>query len=248
MSGSDFDRLAKQLASATSRRMVLKGALAAAIGGLFARGASQDAEATRARRACSRLGQVCGGTTPSANFTCCPGLACETGACCRPEEERCLTNDDCCGGLVCRPSGLGQQCLPPGGFGAECVEGADCASGVCDASGICTDSACIDRCDYLVEPLICGVDSRTNASCTCYPTPENICGCAAANSCLDAFDCCDSTADCGPGQRCFVPPSGSNPLLNPCGCPTAGVCMLTCDFAGDPYTAGPLSDAAIGSW
>lgn len=68
MTGDRFDELTKALGKTASRRTVFKGVVAAALGGALMRVRGDgEAEATRSRRACSRLHEVCGGATPTTN-------------------------------------------------------------------------------------------------------------------------------------------------------------------------------------
>ena len=131
-----FDELTRRMSAVASRRTVLKGVVATALGGAFmrVRGSEHAAARARVRMACARLGQPCDTVagTPG-NKICCPHLACDTDlTCCKPENESCVSNDDCCGDTTCRPNptGLGNRCLPAGGVGATCVENSDCAAGL----------------------------------------------------------------------------------------------------------------------
>jgi hypothetical protein len=181
---------------------------------------------------------------------CCPGLACDMNGeeltCCTPEGESCIDNTACCAGNVCRPNpkGIGNVCLPPGDVGAECLEDADCASGVCDGySGTCFGDGCGGVCDAYIGPILCGADSRTNSYCAGYPIPDGVCGCAAANSCGDTLSCCDTSADCGAGELCIIPPVPTSE----CGCGgSVGSCVLACDFQGDTYSLIPASIESVG--
>jgi hypothetical protein len=252
-----FDQLTKLVSSSTSRRGLLKGAAAAALSGVAMRlrGGSDAAARARVRMACARLGQPCDTVvgTPG-NMICCPGLACdmngETLSCCKPENESCVENTDCCAGNVCRPNptGLGNRCLPPGDVGAECIEDADCASGLCDGySGTCLDNGCGMGCfggPYIGPPTFCGADSRSNAPCACYPTTEDTCSCSASNGCPDVSGGCSSSADCPIGRTCIIPLG----VPNISGFGPVGVCGANCDFLGDIYGVGPFSTESAFAW
>jgi hypothetical protein len=178
-----FDQLTKLVSKTTTRRGVLKGAAAAAMGGIAMRlrGNSADARA-RVAMACARLGQPCNVTkhTPG-GLVCCPHLACDSDhVCCSPTNTSCMGDTDCCGSDVCRPnpSGLGNRCLPPGDVGAECIEDTDCMGGLaCEVlSGQCG--------------VICGLET-CRPDQTCDPYTLTCLGCLDEGSeCLTIDDCC----------------------------------------------------------
>src|SRR6476659_141847 len=96
-----FDDLTKLVSKSTSRRGLLKGAAAVALGGLAARVRGDSAEArARVRMACARLGQPCAtGVGTPGDHICCPNLICGDGAvCCKDTNESCIDDGDCCTG------------------------------------------------------------------------------------------------------------------------------------------------------
>ena len=131
-----FDDLTRNLSRGVSRRGVLKSIGAAALAGAGWRLRGDRAVEARARvkMACARLGQSCDNAPHAAgNLVCCPHLACDSDlTCCKPTNESCATDGDCCADDICRPNprGVGSRCLPPGDLGAECVEDDDCAVGL----------------------------------------------------------------------------------------------------------------------
>jgi hypothetical protein len=131
-----FDELAKRLGSATSRRGMLKGALALAVGGVAARLRGSQAAAATARQACGRLSQTCGAGLPA----CCPGMTCDAGVCHKLDNQSCYADDDCSGLSTCRPNphGLGMRCLPPAGLGESCTDDSDCGAQLACAKGVCS--------------------------------------------------------------------------------------------------------------
>jgi hypothetical protein len=227
-----FDDLAKRLSAATTRRGLLKGALAVALGGLATRLRGDGADAA-ARPACMRLGQTC-----DATHACCAHLACADGSCCRPTNETCYADADCCADDVCRPNphGLGLRCLPPGDVGAACVEQTDCADGLtCDAaSGLCLvatglpcdqDSDCVSgSCDPYTG--LCAGDCLASGSCSggrvclsngscAHPCPGGGVDCESCSlvrcigtsdgnvcSADNTFGSCSTNADCPIGSAC----------------------------------------------
>jgi hypothetical protein len=195
MTDERFDAFAKRLSAATSRRGLLKGALAVALGGVAMRLKGNDADA-QTRQACSRLQQACGAGQPA----CCAHLTCQDGACCRPTNETCYADSDCCPDNVCRPNphGLGNRCLPPGGVDAACVDAGDCAAEfVCDAyTGTCQPpclslgSDCESDADCC-SGLICAVDLQRGGALETYCVE-----CLAEGSaCLNDQQCCGGVCD-----------------------------------------------------
>ena len=228
MTDERFDTLTRRLATGTSRRGLLKGMAAIALGGVAARvRGTGDAEArARVKMACARLGQPCNiiSGTPG-NKICCPHLACDTDlTCCKPQNASCVDDGDCCADSVCRPnpSGLGNRCLPPGLVGAACVEDADCAGNlVCDIySATCleiTGEPCTDN-----NQCVSGVCDDYTGLC--------------APGCLPDGNACGEDADCCSG---FCDPYTST-------CVTLALCVLDgglcsvdgdcCSNSCDPYT------------
>jgi hypothetical protein len=195
MTDDRFDDLTKLVSKSTSRRGLLKGAAAVALGGLAARvrGNGGDAAArARVSMACARLGQPCAtGTGTPGNMICCPHLICGDGdVCCKDTNETCVADSDCCADNVCRPNptGLGNRCLPPGGLGAECQADADCAGGlVCDpATNTCLavpGEPCADDTD-----CVSGLCDEYTGTC--------ISDCLSDGSgCSESSDCCSGYCD-----------------------------------------------------
>jgi hypothetical protein len=188
MTDDRFDDLTKLVSKSTSRRGLLKGAAAVALGGLAARvrGNGGDAAArARVSMACARLGQPCAtGTGTPGNMICCPHLICGDGdVCCKDTNETCVDDSDCCADNVCRPNptGLGNRCLPPGDVGAECLEDEDCLGGLaCETTtGTCG--------------VICGTEVCT-ADQVCDPYTLTCVGGTGA-PCVDGSDCLSGICD-----------------------------------------------------
>jgi hypothetical protein len=202
-----FDDLTKLVSKSTSRRGLLKGAAAVALGGIAARvrgngGGSAEARA-RVSMACARLGQPCatGAGTPG-NMICCPNLICGDGAvCCKDTNETCVDDGDCCADNVCRPNptGLGNRCLPPGDVGAECLEDEDCLSGLaCETT--------TGTCGVVCGTEVCTPDQTCDSyTLTCVVGPGA--PCLVGSDCSTGF--CDpytlTCLDCIPnGSPCFL--------------------------------------------
>jgi hypothetical protein len=154
MTDERFDALTKQLTAASSRRGVLKGGLALALGGLATRlrGGNADARA-RIKMACAREGQPCSvlrGAT--ANPVCCPHLVCDcnSGVCVSPSP-------------TCAPTGPFETCVEgPLGI-VSCANAEQCAQ-VENVDGGC---ACIERfCGFDSVPVLC----QSGADC-----PSGLC-------------------------------------------------------------------------
>jgi hypothetical protein len=249
-----FDDFTKLVSTSTSRRGLLKGAAAAALGGVAMRlrGSGNAAARARVSMACARLGQPCAtGTGTPGNMICCPHLSCGDGdVCCKDTNETRVADSDCCADNVCRPNptGLGNRCLPPGDVGAECIEDADCASGLCDGyTSTCLDNGCGMDCfggPYLGPPTFCGADSRSNEPCACYPTTEDTCSCSASNGCADVSGGCSSSDECPVGRTCIIPLG----VPDICGLGPVGVCGANCDFLGDIYSIGSFSTEGAFTW
>ena len=195
MTDKRFDDLTRSLATLTTRRTILKGVVASALGGAVLRWRTDahDVEArARVKMACARLGQACD-SAPHApgNLVCCPHLACDADlTCCKPTNESCADDGDCCAGDVCRPNprGIGDRCLPPGDLGAECVEDDDCAGSL-----ICAEStgACL-----IADGDPC-VDDRDCASGLCDEYSGSCVGDCLADGlgCAESSDCCSGFCD-----------------------------------------------------
>ena len=209
-----FDNLTKLVSRSTSRRGLLKGAAAAALGGVAMRlrGSGDAAARARIKMACARLGQPCN-TIPGTpgNKICCPHLACDSDlTCCKPTNATCVDDGDCCADDVCRPnpSGVGNRCLPPGLVGAECVEDTDCMGGLaCEVT--------TGQCGEICGNTTCRPDQNCDAyTLTCIGDPGAPCldgsECASGLCDTDAMTCiciteyslCSSDLQCCSGLVC----------------------------------------------
>jgi hypothetical protein len=211
--------------------------------------------------ACARLRQPCatGPGTPG-NQVCCPHLACDTDlTCCKPENESCLADVDCCAGNVCRPnpSGLGNRCLPPGAVGAECVEDLDCAGGLaCDPyTATCLSvlgNPCVsdDECGSGFCDPYTFTCSAPCAGVTCTPAE-----CQTGGSCNPATSLCEFTdaingTPCTGGtcQAGVCTPSVDLCVGPVCSAPPDPLCYNvpgTCDPATGACTYTPLTDGSL---
>ena len=175
MTDDRFDDLTKQLTGASSRRGILKGTVALAIGGLATRFGAQRADArARIHIACAREGRQCS-TEPGAGgaLTCCPHLVCDefTGVCGQPTQT-CApgTPIDQCGPDVmanCGPEGVcgtvinvdgGCACIERTCTEIPCTSGADCKGGLCVQVPTC----CGESVSFCANP--CGDGQLTPAS------------------------------------------------------------------------------------
>jgi hypothetical protein len=200
-----FDILTKLVSKSTSRRGLLKGAAAAALGGVAMRlrGSGDAAARARVSMACARLGQPCAtGTGTPGNMICCPHLICgDDAVCCKGANETCLDDGDCCADNVCRPNptGLGNRCLPPGDVGAECVEDFDCLEGlVCEVQ----TSTCAALCGEFICPPDYVCDPYT-LTCTAICLPEGS-DCESIEDCCLGLVCAPNTQLGGPTETYCV--------------------------------------------
>jgi hypothetical protein len=217
MTEDRFDELTRRLATGTSRRGLLKGMAAVALGGVAARvrgGGGGDAEArARVSMACARLGQPCN-TVPGTpgNQICCPHLICgDELVCCKDGGETCMDDTECCADHICRPNpdGLGNRCLPPGDIGAECLEDEDCLSSL-------ACSVEFGTCGIVCGESICGPDDICDPYTLMCTTPGICAGLyeACPEGCSVGVPC---AACCG-GGICYTGPGpeNCNGLADPC--------------------------------
>ncbi len=149
---------------------------------------------------------------------------CNPSACgCDPTDGTVICTADC-GGGVCRPQVPDAgACL---GFDPPCSSDAMCGAGrVCrhDPSQ-CVPSAC--ACDATTGAIICTADCGGGICTTATDagTPD-------AGLCAGFEPPCTSSAQCGPGTTCKVPPNACTPSA--CGCdPGTGHVFCTADCGG----------------
>ena len=152
MQDQKFDNLTKAMATGTSRRLVLRGLAAGAVGALatvFGPGQSASAQP-----GCRREGHPCEG-----NQVCCPGLVCTPAAgpgqaarCTRPtppsptppkcksDKDTCSKNEECCSGCCkdgyCKDA---SYCKCKSEWW-PCSKNEECCSGCCK-DGCCRDAS-----------------------------------------------------------------------------------------------------------
>jgi hypothetical protein len=212
MDGHRFDEWARTLAASGSRRRLLGGFAAAALG---------LAGVRTGQAACRAPGNIC-----RENANCCSGL-------CGPKDRtgrrrcHCRTEADCpapsnqCRAATCDDGICGEEildettCALPGGSGF-------CRGGTCqDLSGGCTSA--LGTCS-VNNQVPCG------PGCVCDHTIDGPFSCNEFSfSCTPGQEPCDSTADCPDGFVCvdYAAPTCSdcpNPLCVPtCASGTAGI-------------------------
>jgi hypothetical protein len=212
-----FDDLARQFASSTSRRRILRSVVAMAGAAI---GLSYSGEADAAIR--RSIGEICRKNGDCASSNCGPKDA--TG------RRRCI----CSTALDCPPIANGNQCLaatcsPAGVCGTETTVGAPCDDGnlctvddVCQANGSCkgTHKACDDN-------NACTKDSCDLNTGNCVNTPIT---CDDGNACT--VDTCDPVLGC---------------IFTQVACDDGNVCTVdTCDpisgCVNTPIECGSVSD------
>lgn len=179
MDSDRFDRLARQFASATSRRSLVKGALAAAVAAVASVTGAEAAQVLR------RPGEIC-----RKDGDCIAGTTCEPTATGR-SVCTCVTGTKPCRGA----------CIPT----ASCCTVADCA----DDGNACTTTACNPNgtCVHLNRPngtacsdgnLCTTADSCQNGACTGTPIICDTCQSCVGGTCSTVTD----GTSCGAGLTC----------------------------------------------
>lgn len=244
MDGSQFDQLARALATGTSRRRVLKRLVGgAAAGALALVGARSEVDAAHGR---------------PAGATCLVDLHCASGFC-DPRNRRCVCPpgqtacgggcipacrplDQCHAAGVCEPA-TGQCTNPPKPDGAPCDDGDACTRTDTCQAGVCEGT----------DPVLCTALDECHVAGTCNPSTGQ---CSNPNA-ADGTPCSDANA-CTSGDACHagVCGGGSSPVCstdNPCleaycdpsgGCQTGPKARGTACGDGDACTTGDACDGA----
>ncbi len=221
MDGTRFDRLTRELtAGDQTRRHLLRGLAAAALGGLLVRiaptaagrqrdevgdwepDAGEEADAAK-RGGCARLNRTC-----DKDKKCCGKLTCKRGRCRCPK------------GTVPQ----GGRCVPKG----TCRDDADCGGGKTCQDGICACPGNLLPCaDGCIQPgFCCGAEclpsggTCEDGACVC-PTGTKPCGlgCAPAgeSGCCGDLDCpAGSGKVCVRSKRACACPSGKKECAGVC--------------------------------
>jgi hypothetical protein len=128
MDGQTFDRIAKTLAEARSRRSVVQALVGGGAGGALA----VLGETAGAAGRCRTVGQAC-----KTNEDCCPGLTRNGNVACistgrKQKSCQCANAADPCGGACCAEDEFCEA-----GFCEACRESGDCTLDVECCSGVC---------------------------------------------------------------------------------------------------------------
>jgi hypothetical protein len=219
-----FDDFTRRFATGASRRRMLAGALAAAVGASF------GSKRTLAQEGLREPGEACSRTEECSQtggpLVCADNQIAEDGPlnCCRMENGACGQDSHCCGAArciegVCRVEGESEP-APSGGLalGAECTETGQCAA-VSGATVICGDNFIADD-----GPLNCCLEEGSACSLNqeCCGTVNCVDGrCGTGGGTDGAADGADGGADGGgdlaPGQFC-VESSQCSQALGPAVC------------------------------
>jgi hypothetical protein len=244
MDGQQFDRWARTIAAASSRRGLLKSLVGAVAGGLFA--ARTEEAAARSCRRGDPDGTPCGGCGVCKNNVCVVDPTFVCGGClqcdprrltCRPNDDRCTACERCesdgtCKNLKCKEKCCNHRCIPKD----ACCKHADCGEcGLCDrgrcrndpakigqkcgSSGceVCTNRGCANQIDNA------GCFDRDGLCCdgVCCPSGQSCCGrTCCAGVCVDGICCAFGSAFTAAGtELCcpFGPPCGEGNAARCCG-------------------------------
>lgn len=236
MDHAAFDRIARLLGGASTRRRGIGAALAVLAGGAAAStaeakpghgkrpgasgrkpGPAGPCGPTGADNACKKDSQCCTGY-------CKKGKPGKTGRCrCIKAGKGCKDGQTCCGGAACA-NGLctrKQQCTPDGGActGETCCAGLTCRSGSC---------ACTPNGQACTGQTCCGGDTCWNGTCQ-QPTKQ------VGEACTDGVDICANGSICRvllPDAQTFTPPGTYCSLDTGLPCPPAGAPLPTTDCVG----------------
>lgn len=246
MDTTRFDRLTRDLATAKSRRGVLKLLIGggAAVGAAAAFAPSSRAAGTvpaggtcavnddciqgyycnfdlicASAPECSNAGGGC-----DADEACCGDLICGNDRKCAVDTAECAVDDDCTGDEICCGGTCAaiQCCIDDEDPNARCPEGTSCFEGVCDPVG--------------------GGECSADSDCA---TDEICCGgtCAPIACCIDDED---PNARCPDGTSCFE--GVCDPLCTDAACPAGTCCCGTGAQAGcDASCCAPVGGGTTGN-
>ena len=214
MDGERFDQIARSVATATTRRGLLKGLAGGALAAAFGLGRGRTAEATHKPPGAACRGTVeCSQTTAlGRGFVCADNGIAADGAlnCCHNEGQSCGIGAHCCGNLLCvqgQGEGLGAgTCRVPGSdtyrsLGQTCTATSQCSQAggavVCADNGIAADGA--TNCCRGAG----GACSRGAHCCGDLLCADNgIAGDGALNCCRNEGGFCTTGAGCCGGLEC----------------------------------------------
>jgi hypothetical protein len=189
MDDGRLEHLSRQLAEVTTRRVRVRGLVAAGLTAVLLRvdrseawSAKKGTKAKKVKTPCKAVTKPC-----TAAAQCCKPLICggAEDECCAPITAACASNEHCCGGAVCQTNNAGEpRCCSPDGFPCTLVR--ECCSGLC-FGGTCRtpipDPTCLEHgevcedADECCDALIC-----SNVINEC---------CAPTNGlCLSNRECC----------------------------------------------------------
>lgn len=195
MDGSHFDALTRSLTEPGTRRRLVGGLVAGALGFVGVRGASA--------RACTGTGTVC-----RENADCCTGS-------CGPRDRTgrrrcaCQADEQCPAGWVCGEGSCRDVCADRAA-GAACATGKVCSGGGCVGNGVCTAGTGTGG--------GCGSAACGDTS-GCITTTEGAFVCVNSGfACADMPGCPSGSADCPPGSACLTTlcPNGLNRCVPIC--------------------------------
>ena len=184
---------------------------------------------------CGSVGEPCCGT----------GSACNSGGCCDPQTDKCLTagatclNGDTCSGSLCRPCGSNG-----GSLGACCLTVPQCTTGSCcdGLSNRCYPPA--TQCSVANEICLGGACQQcgTTRNACCAGSPKCFGGgCCDTAGCLTNGDLCSNGGTCNSGVCAACGGAGMTCCTTGVACASGGCCDGTkCVANGNLCSTGQV--------
>jgi hypothetical protein len=212
---SAFDRLARSVGSASTRRRVFGILTSAGLGGLLSQVAVEETDAKRKRRRNKRKRRkgkrknTNGLTDPS---TCTQGSQCASGACCQGTCCQAPANQCNTAGLCCAPNCGGRACGPDGcgnaGTCGTCGDGETCD----EETGQCEGPPCRTHLQSCTSTAQCCSTEHTACAYNNVVLEQDVCCSTLGGTCTTggpSGDCCSVNgpggadyAYCSPGGAC----------------------------------------------
>jgi hypothetical protein len=257
-----FDKMSRRLAGVTSRRGVIRGAVALALGGLGVGAAmigGQDAESALTCRAlgrsCTRDGQCCGGVCRLSNRRrtcgCATGLTVCRNTCVDLKTDarncgrcgRVCTGGGCVNG-VCQSS-AGTTPTPGGQPTAGPTADPTSAAAAC-ANVDATSPFCLIDVDDTEHYGVCPLHSTLKV----YSTPGVFTSCTTSANCNGLYRNCDlpnNWCGCVKSGKYFEDPNGLQTIQQYYPAAPANICVRHSNVAGECNGAGEILCSNLGT-